>query len=200
MRIAAFLRRPTRGAPGRRPTFASDDRGATAIEFALVATPFFGIVLLILQIGLYHFSLQSFDFAVRQAGRVVMTGRVDPAALTASTFKTTYICPKVFFTIACDKVVLNSFKVGKVSDSKTSSGVYAHIDAVQRRLRDPATTPATQSFCLGGPGDYVYIDAAYPFPNFVKKLLSADAGQTWLLRSSTVIFNEPKINNGSATC
>lgn len=201
MRLVICSGKPMAGdGQRRRRGFARDDGGATAIEFAIVATPFFGFILLILQVGLYHFSMQSLDFAVRQAGRVVMTGQVAASAVTAGAFKSTYICPKVFVTIVCDKLVLNSFRVGKVSDPKASSGVYAHIDATARRLKDPATDPTQQSFCLGGPGDYIYIDAAYPYPNFVRRLLDTKAETSWMLRSSTVIFNEPNIKSKGAAC
>lgn len=178
--------------------FTRNPSGATAIEFGIVVVPFFGFVLLILQVGLYHFSLQSLDFAVRQAGRTVMTGRVSSSVASASDFKTSYVCPNVFFTIDCGKLILNSFRVGKSSDSSASTGVYAYLNATTKQLNAPVTNPATQSFCLGGPGDYIYIDAAYPYPNFMKRLLSPTASDTWLLRSSTMIYNEPNAKGGSA--
>lgn len=176
-----------------------DSSGATAVEFAIVAVPFFGFILLILQVGLFYFSLQSLDFAVRQGGRAVMTGQA-PTTLTAATFKTNYVCPKVFFTIGCGKVVLNSFRVGKSSDAAASTGVYAFINSTARQLNDPVTDPKSQSFCLGGPGDYVYIDAAYPYPNFVRRLLSSQHGDTWMMRSTTMIFNEPKAKGSGGSC
>lgn len=186
---------------GRRPAqLIRDDGGATAVEFSMVMAPFFGFVLLILTVGVFHFSVQSLDFAVRQAGRQIMTAQVASAASSASTFKAAYICPKVFWSITCDKLVVNSYKVGKTSDPKASSGIYAFIDATSRSVNAPATTPTQQQFCLGGPGDYIYLDVAYPYPNYLKRLLSSVAPDTFLMRSSTMVFNEPGKKNAGPTC
>lgn len=196
LKIATLLSRVRRV----RRRFGEDASGATALEFAIVVVPFFGFVLLILQVGLFHFGLQSLDFAVRQAGRTVMTGQVASTAISAATFKTTYICPKVFFVMDCSKLVVNSFRLGKSSDASAATGVYAYINSTARQLNDPISDPAKQSFCLGGPGDYIYLDASYPYPNYVRRLLSATAGQSWMLRSSTVVYNEPKAKNPGASC
>ena len=165
-----------------------------------MAVPFFGLIMLVLQTGLYHFSLQSLDFAVRTAGRTVMTGQVTVAASSAQSFKVAYVCPEVFWSIACDKLVINSYVLGKSSDSKASSGIYAYVDAKARTLNAPATTPTQQKFCLGQPGDYVYLDVAYPYPNFIGRLLSSKGEATWQMRSSTVVFNEPGAKNAAASC
>lgn len=178
---------------------AHDRQGATAVEFAFVVVPFFGFILLILQVGLFHFSLQSLDFAVRQAGRAVMTGQATSTA-SAEAFKAANICPKVFFTMDCGKLVLNSFKVGKTSDAAVSTGVYAYINATSRQLNDPVTDPKNQKFCLGGPGDYILIDAAYPYPNFVRRLLSSAHGPTWMMRSTTMVYNEPSAKASGGAC
>lgn len=170
---------------------AQDSRGATAVEFAMVAVPFFGLILLILQVGLYHFSIQSLDYATRLAGRQVMTGQVPTTITSASGFKTALICPKVFWTISCGDVVVNAYRVGTTSNAADSSGIYAFVNSAAKSLNAPQTDAAKQSFCLGGPGDYVFIDVAYPYPNFVGRLLSAGASSTVQLRSTTFIFNEP---------
>ncbi len=183
--------------PGVPRGFARDQKGVTAIEFAIVAVPFFGLLLMILQVGLYHFSLQSLDFAVRQAGRTVMTGKVSPTAVSANTFKTTYICPKVFWGITCNNLVVNSYVIGKTSDAKAATGVYAYIDDKTRTI---SQAPTQSTFCLGAPGDYVYLDVGYPYPNFMKRLLSTEASDSWLMRSSTVVFNEPNAKNSGASC
>lgn len=198
LRISRLIKPPLVRVSSIAQELARDARGATAVEFALVATPFFGLILLILQVGLFHFSVQSLDYATRQAGRIVMTNQVPGSISSASSFKTKYICPQVFWAISCDKLVVNSFKVGKSSDASASSGVYTYIDSSSRQLKSPVSDPTQQSFCLGGPGDYIYLDVAYPYPNFVAKLLSSVAPATFLMRSSTVVYNEPKKNAASS--
>jgi Flp pilus assembly protein TadG len=181
--------------------FARRDDGATAIEFAVVAVPFFGFMLLIIQVGLYHFSLQSLDFATRTAGRKIMTGQVSTAITSAGAFKTQLLCPNVLWGLSCEKLIVNAYRVTKSSDAGTSSGVYAFINAQQKAMNAPQEDPKQQSFCLGAPGDYIFLDVAYPYPNFLGALLKADADATTLMRSTTFVFNEPfKTASASGKC
>ena len=52
-----------------------DDRGATAIEFAMVAMPFFMFCFGILGVGLHYFSTNSLEHAVEAAARKIRTGQ-----------------------------------------------------------------------------------------------------------------------------
>ena len=175
--------------------------GATAVEFALVGTPFLGLLLLVIQVGAYFFSLQSLDNAVRSAGRDITTGQVSTAITTASAFKTNLLCPRVFWGIDCTKLVINAYKVGKTSKAADSSGVYAFINTATKSLKPPQTDPTKQSFCLGGPGDYIFLDVSYPYPNYVGRLLSVIAGPTMAMRATTFTFNEPyRTASASGSC
>lgn len=54
--------------------FRRDIRGATAVEFALVALPFFGIILAILELGLIMLQSQLLETGVERAARKIYTG------------------------------------------------------------------------------------------------------------------------------
>lgn len=201
---SGWLRRGQRSpatAPYRRKnilkTFGSEDRGAAAIEFALVAAPFFGFVLFIMQIGLFYFSQQSLDFATRKASRLIMTNSLPAAAKTLNGFKTTQLCPNLLWKMTCDSLVVNAYKVAKTSDATAGTGIYAFVDAQSKKLKDPVSDPTQTTFCLGGPGDYIYLDVAYVFPDFTGGLFPA-AGRMFRLRSSSFVYNEPYAGGGSA--
>jgi Flp pilus assembly protein TadG len=54
--------------------------GATAVEFALVALPFFGLVFAILELAIFFFASRYLEDAVFNMGRKILTQRVNPAS------------------------------------------------------------------------------------------------------------------------
>ncbi len=62
--------------------------GATAVEFAIVATPFLALMFGILDLGLVFLVSTTLENAVEEASRKIRTGELQTAGGTASTFKT----------------------------------------------------------------------------------------------------------------
>ncbi len=67
------------GKPARRGLllrrFGRDRRGATAIEFALIALPFFALMMAILETFLTFFASQTIETAVNRGARLIRTGQ-----------------------------------------------------------------------------------------------------------------------------
>jgi len=61
-----------------------DDRGVGAIEFAIVAVPFFLFTLGLLGFGLYFFTNSSLEYGVEVASRKIRTGELNSAGTTRS--------------------------------------------------------------------------------------------------------------------
>ncbi|PTW62704.1 Flp pilus assembly protein TadG [Breoghania corrubedonensis] len=76
-RVADLTRR------GRR-----DETGATAIEFAMVAAPFFALILGITEIGLMFFAGRILDNATADAARLIRTGQAYSQSFDGAKFKT----------------------------------------------------------------------------------------------------------------
>ncbi len=70
---------PTKGKKnsGRVGKFRSNENGATAVEFALVAFPFFFLLTAIIEASLFFFAGQMLESAVDRVGRQVRTGQLD---------------------------------------------------------------------------------------------------------------------------
>jgi Flp pilus assembly protein TadG len=73
-----------------------DDSGATAVEFAIVATPFFGII----GVCIFQFTSSSLDNAVDQASRTLRTGAY---ASSTSADSTTGLNNSDFKKLVCAK-------------------------------------------------------------------------------------------------
>ena len=63
-------------------TFWRDERGFTAVEFAMVAMPFLMLLFGTIGIGLFFFTTFSLENAVEQASRQIRTGQAQLAGMT----------------------------------------------------------------------------------------------------------------------
>ena len=85
------VRRRTARLAGR---FARAERGATAVEFALVALPFLMLVFAIIELGLVFLVSITLESAVADVGRTIRTGQVQTGGGSAASFKTA-VCDKM---------------------------------------------------------------------------------------------------------
>ncbi len=67
--------------------YKKSEDGATAVEFALVAAPFFYLLLAIFETGLMLFSEYVIENGTAQASRMIRTGQVQDQGLTQEQFK-----------------------------------------------------------------------------------------------------------------
>lgn len=83
--------------------FVREERGATAVEFAILAFPFFAFILTILDVAVMMFVERSVKAGTDQHARYVRTGRI-PDSVTANDFRKC-LCRSYFFSfVACDDV------------------------------------------------------------------------------------------------
>ena len=75
--------------------FTRDQRGVTAIEFGLLALPFFGIIGAIIQTSVIFLSSQILESAVQDAARTIRTGQVQDAGATIEEFRAD-ICGRLY--------------------------------------------------------------------------------------------------------
>lgn len=89
MRADAFVQEPIRRPSALRVLrrWRRDARGTTAIEFALVAGPFFLFVFGIIGVGLHFFTVSTLEHAVASAARKIRTGQAQTAGVTVGEFK-----------------------------------------------------------------------------------------------------------------
>jgi Flp pilus assembly protein TadG len=173
----------TRIARARVCRFARETEGAAAVEFALVAAPFLALLFAIMETAFVFVAGQSHEYAVAQAGRLIMTGQADAAGYNQTTFKTA-VCGKVVALFDCQNKL--NVSVQNYSDFSSAS-----------------TTPPYQNGQLdtskmvyqpGNPGDVVVVSFYYQWPIYVSLLsnnLSNQTGKNRLLVATSVFRNEP---------
>lgn len=84
--------------------FLCDDRGATAVEFAMVAPVFFLVLGAIVETGLMLFTEYVLQSSVQEAARQVRTGQAQNASMSAATFKSK-VCDMASIVMNCSSDV-----------------------------------------------------------------------------------------------
>jgi Flp pilus assembly protein TadG len=101
---------PSRFKCGFVKAAAKDERGATAVEFAMVLGPFLMLLFGIISVGFYFFALFSLEHAIEDASRQLRTGSAQTSNKTAAAFKSD-VCSKLPAFMKCtgasDKVRVN---------------------------------------------------------------------------------------------
>ena len=164
--------------------FGQDQSGATAIEFGIVAVPFFALIFAILETALAFFAAQTLETAVSNAARLIRTGQAQQQGLTAATFKDT-ICNQIASLFNCQSALLVDVKTyptfGSIDLSTPVDGS-GNLD----------TTNST--YTPGNGGDIVVVRAFYEWPVFVDKIgnsMSNMPNGSHLLAATAAFRNEP---------
>lgn len=116
-----------------RRSFISDRAGATAVEFAMIAVPFLGLIGAIFETGAIYFRTAQLQMATETASRSVLTHST-AANLTYKQFVDQNICtwksqgvvkPGTLSTMFdCDKILVDVSNPGTWSAASVSNGIY----------------------------------------------------------------------------
>lgn len=182
------------GRPGLRRiarAWAHADGGATAVELAIVAVPFFLLLFGVIELALVFLLATSLENATDLAARQVRTGEMQTAGgATAATFKT-LVCNNLGWlqgdcatNLYVDVRTFASFQTVSAPHPIVTSGT------------PPKTTFNTGAllFAMGNPGDIVVVHTYYTWPLITpmvqQAVQSLSSGQ--MVISSTAAFrNEP---------
>lgn len=136
--------------------FSRADSGATAVEFALIALPFITLLLAIFQTTLVFFAGQTFQTAVSDASRMIMTGQAKAGHMDVAAFKQE-VCSRLSGLFACKVLYI---------DTKTYPS-YAAAQMTPPPLKDGKIDPAQFQYEQSNGGQIVVVRAVYPFPLYM---------------------------------
>ncbi len=161
-----------------------DTSGATAIEFAFVALPFFLLLFAILETFLLFFASQTIETATFSAARQIRTGQAQAAGLDETTFKN-LICNQIAGILNCaDNLHI---------DVRTVDG-FAAVDLADPINDDGELDDEDFGYDAGGAGEIVVVRAFLEWPLHTNPLglglaNLADGGR--LIATATAFRNEP---------
>ncbi|MEL6299191.1 MAG: TadE/TadG family type IV pilus assembly protein [Pseudomonadota bacterium] len=172
--IASFLKRARR-----------DEKGVTAVEFALIAMPFFAMLFGIIAVALFFFTTFTLENAIEQASRAIRTGQAQSQGMTTSEFKQS-VCDNAPSYIDCGgkiRVNVQTFSAfGSVSNpSCTDSG--------GDLIPEPPPTPVP-----GAAGEIVLVTVCYQWDlaaNLPFLKLGNMSNDSRMIRATTTFRTEP---------
>ncbi|MGL5446651.1 MAG: TadE/TadG family type IV pilus assembly protein [Rhabdaerophilum sp.] len=170
---------------GLRRRFIRNRKGATAIEFAMIAPMFFGFLFAILETGILFIRATALEAGVEEAKRVTMTGQVagaPDATAKEAAFRAAF-CGQVSWIINCADV---KFDVRAF----TTFGAAAMPNPISSGVFNPGGL----QFNPGQPCQIVVIRAYYEVKSltgFIRNDVGNLGGGNILLGGSAAFKNEP---------
>ena len=165
--------------------FHRNRRGVTAVEFALVAPLFFGLLFAIIEVAMIFFASQVLETVTQDSSRMVMTGQAQGANYTQQQFKD-FVCGRVNALFDCT----NGIYVDVRSYSSFSSVNITQI-----------TDPTQVKWCPGKDGDVVVVRLFYQWPVFVTKaFISTNLSNGKRLLIATATFKNEPSGTAGTTC
>jgi Flp pilus assembly protein TadG len=193
--VMARLRRTCARFSGAR--FSKSEAGATAVEFAMVAGPFFLVLGVIIETGLMLFTEYALQSAVQDSGRLIRTGQAQNSNFSASTFKTA-ICSTAGVLIDCQ----NKVTVYVNHSATTFAQLNALVPSFLTIGPTVSNTPFPATFSCGTPLQPVAVVATYDWyfsmvgMNYLGNVMSNSARR---LIGFAIFLNEPYSATGSCT-
>lgn len=182
------------GPTGMLRRFRADHDGATAVEFGLVAMPFFALLFAVLEGALIFLASQMLETAVSDASRQIYTGQFQAAnAATAAAdlpakFRTE-VCKSIAAMLDCTKMKVD---VKTYTQEAFPNGVPNPIQTNSNGTRQ--LDPAFGAYQSAGRNQIVLVRVAVEYPVFVS-LLDANKSNlnatTRLLMASAAFRTEP---------
>ncbi|MBR0966314.1 pilus assembly protein [Bradyrhizobium diazoefficiens] len=172
---------------GRRryAAFAGDDKGATAVEFALVTAPFLALIIALIQTFLVFFAQELLESVVQQSARLIMTGQVQSQQMTQAAFKQK-VCDQIVIFFNCSGIMVDV----QVANSWTS----ADTSMPPLTFNSQGQVTNVWQFNPGTAGDIVVLRVTYVWPVVLGPLgfnLSNISNGNRQIMASAAFQNEP---------
>jgi Flp pilus assembly protein TadG len=171
--------------------FIKDSKGATAVEFALIALPFFALIVALVQAFLLFFAQSLLENAVRKSARQILTGQVQSAdasmtqAAAIAAFHNT-VCNNAAVLFTCSGLMVDV----QVANNWTS----ANTGMPTLTYDTNGNVSNSWQFNPGNAGDIVVVRVIYLWPVFFGPIAFNLANQpngTREIMASAAFQNEP---------
>ena len=169
--------------------FIADQKGATAVEFALVATPFIALLVALIQTFLVFFAQQLLETAVNQSSRAILTGQAQAQSMNQTQFAAA-VCSNLVILFNCNNLMIDVQVAGSWSSANTGLPTLT--------FDSNGNVTNTWQFNPGNQGDIVVVRVMYQWPVFLGPLgfnLANLSNGNRLIMASTAFMNEAYINS-----
>jgi Flp pilus assembly protein TadG len=171
--------------------FIKNKKGATAVEFALVAAPFLAVVAALIQTFLVFFAQSLLENAVRASGRQILTGQVQlqdasqGLAAAQTNFRNT-VCSNAKVIFTCTGLMIDVRVASNWSSTNTVMPTLTYDTN--------GNVSNTWQFNPGNAGDIVVVRVIYLWPIFFGPIafnMANQANGSREIMASAAFQNEP---------
>jgi Flp pilus assembly protein TadG len=171
--------------------FIGDSRGATAVEFALIAAPFLALIAGLMQVFLLFFAQSVLENAVRASARQILTGQVQTqdASLSSAAAMAAFqqiVCRNANVLFTCTGLMVDVEVANNWSSTNVGMPTLTYDSS--------GNVNNTWQFNPGNAGDIVVVRVVYLWPVFFGPLAFNWANQpngTREIMASAAFQNEP---------
>lgn len=185
-KAAAFPGTGTKMARKRLKSLVRDTRGATMIEFGLLAPIFFGILTAILETSVQFFAAQVLESGIYDASRSIRVGQVQREAWSVDDYKSN-ICNRLYGLFGdCSDLHVN---VRQISNFQSAN----YSVPLDLTCKENCDWTEDDVFAPGGASNVVLVQVHYRYPTILQLPFAANRlpdGRS-LLSAATVFQNEP---------
>ena len=164
--------------------YGRDCRGATAVEFSLIALPLVFLIFGLIEISMVFTKQGVLEYATLQAARQIRTGQAQQSGDPETIFRTA-LCDNASFLLDCDNI---AYEV-QTMDS------FAEANEVPPPVFNEEGELESQGFIVGGAETVTMIRTIHRHPiitPMMQPLLSnGDSNSTRLLITTVVLETEP---------
>ena len=170
---------------GALTRFGRGRGGSTAVEFAMLAMPFLGLLFGIVELGMIYLISTTLDNATTDAARQIRTGQLQTAGGATATSFTTVVCNEMSWlgsncaaNLSVDVRTFSSFSSTSISEPITNGQF----------------TSSSLLFQMGGPGNIVLVRTFYPWTivtPFLDGSVANLSNGKMLIELATTFRNEP---------
>lgn len=178
--------------------FAADAGGAVALEFALLAMPLLGLMLVILEEGLDFYMRAQMDRAAQKIARQIATGAIqnagfNNAAMTQQNFIAHTVCGALPNLVNCANVFVSA---SSFMQTASPTPYYNYVNGDHTGVIAPTVDNTKNPFCLGNGGSYMMLQVSYLAPliaSFLSQgpIVTYQGAQYRQLTSTVAFRNEP---------
>lgn len=177
----------------RLEAFAEDKRGIAAVEFALIAMPFFFLIFSLLEVCVIFIMSSILEHAASEASRQIRTGQLQTAghadSATAKAAFLSDVCDELYGLMSCDSAKLK-LDVQKFDSFNSTSGQSLTFDGTTNDLDDSGF-----GFDTGAQNEIVVIRVFYQWdliiPIMSAPLDNMNGSNRRLLQATVAFRNEP---------
>ena len=153
-------------------SFARTRRSAVSLELAIVALPFFTMMLGTMEVGYDVYVQSALNAAVVLTARGIADGTIQYADTSSggTNFVKLYMCPNVSGMLECSKIQVS---IANIQETVTSANYWSIVVPAYVTGTGPSATLATGSWgvCTGSIGTPMLFQAIYAGPTFVGGLV-----------------------------